>query len=66
VRYILKWLVLDEKDNRANGRPLYAITGHVLDYAAGIIGNALNQYNTQLNSAHLKRSSHSNFTSEAV
>lgn len=37
------------KDNLPNGRPLYTITDHISDYAAGIIGNALNQLIAKLN-----------------
>ena len=37
------------KDNLPDGRPLYTITDHVSDYAAGIIGSALNQFIAKLN-----------------
>ena len=37
------------KDNRPNGRPLYTISDHISDYAAGIIGSALNQFIAGLN-----------------
>lgn len=32
------------KDNLPNGRPLYTISDHISDYAAGIIGHALNKF----------------------